>query len=460
MKTKITLLLVFLFGGVIMVSAQDNEEDMNTLSIFDQYAKAKNYEAAYGPWKELRDRNPKFSRAIYTHGEKILKHKIKNSSGAEKVAFVNDLMSMYDQRIENFASKTKVGDILSKKAQLMYDYKNDLGTSDADIYQAFDSAYQKDASTFTNPKALYTYFKTMVNLYDAGQKPAESLFTKYDEISEKVEAEVKNYTQKLNKYVSTGDEEVQLSKKDKSRQKSYSSYLKAYDQISSGMDKDLGDRANCENLIPLYNKNYEANKSDALWLQRAMNRLYTKGCTDDPLFVKVVQQKNNLQPNASTAYYLGILKEKEGDDAAALEFYNQAVELETDSYEKAKTLYRIAKNFKDKGRYGKARTYYYRALENNPSMGSCYLSVAAMYASSANNCGDSNFNKRAVFWLAAQEAAKAGRVDGNLRSASSKTVANYNAKAPTKSEIFTAGNAGQSIKIGCWIGRSVTVPNL
>ena len=147
-------------------------------------------------------------------------------------------MSMYDQRIENFASKTKVGDILSKKAQLMYDYKSDLGTSDTDIYQAFDNAYQKDASTFTNPKALYTYVKTMVNLYDAGQKPAESLFTKYDEISEKVEAEVKNYTQKLNKYVSTGDEEVQLSKKDKSRQKSYSSYLKAYDQISSGMDKD------------------------------------------------------------------------------------------------------------------------------------------------------------------------------------------------------------------------------
>ena len=137
MKTKITLLLGFLFVGMIVVSAQDNEEDLNSLSIFDQYAKAKNYEAAYGPWKELRDRNPKFSRAIYTHGEKILKYKIDNSSGAEKVAFVNDLMSMYDQRIEHFASKTKIGDILSKKAQLMYDNKSELGSSDLDIYNAF-----------------------------------------------------------------------------------------------------------------------------------------------------------------------------------------------------------------------------------------------------------------------------------------------------------------------------------
>ena len=58
------------------------------------------------------------------------------------------------------------------------------------------------------------------------------------------------------------------------------------------MDKDLGDRANCENLIPLYNRNYEENKNDGLWLQRAMNRMAKKECTDDPLFVKIVEQKN------------------------------------------------------------------------------------------------------------------------------------------------------------------------
>ena len=33
----------------------------------------------------------------------------------------------------------------------------------------------------------------MVQLYDAKLKPAEDLFTKYDEIHEKVESEIKNY---------------------------------------------------------------------------------------------------------------------------------------------------------------------------------------------------------------------------------------------------------------------------
>ena len=302
----------------------------------------------------------------------------------------------------------------------------------------------------------------MVNLYDAGNKPAEELFTKYDEISEKIESEVKNYTKLLNKYIPAGDsdQEIKLSSKDQRIVDSYSSYLRAYDQISSGMDKDLGDRANCENLIPLYNRNYEQNKNDGLWLQRAMNRLYAKECTDDPLFVKIVEQKNSLQPSAETAYYLGILKDKEGNDTDALTYYNQAVELQTDDYEKAKILYRIASGFKKKGSYGQARTYYQKAVAASPSMGKAHLAISQMYASSANSCGDDNFSKRAVYWLAADEARKAGRVDPNLSSSAAKSVASYNAKAPTKADIFTKGNSGETINIGCWIGLSVKVPNL
>ena len=279
MKTKITLLIAVLFIGFNSSFAQ-NEEDMNLLSIFSEYAKAKNYEASFGPWMELRQKNPKFNRAIYTYGEKILDHKIDNSSGAEQVAFIKDLVKLWDERSVHFASKTPKGAFLAKSCQLQYDYKKELNMSDLQLFNCFDDAYKADAKTFTNPKALYTYFKLAVNLYDSKLKPAEDLFTKYDEISEKVEAEVKNYTVKLNKFATTDDgaEEIVLSKKDKNKVKSYSSYLKAYDQIVSGMDKEIGDRANCSNLIPLYMKNYDANKNDGLWLQRAMNRLYTKEC--------------------------------------------------------------------------------------------------------------------------------------------------------------------------------------
>ena len=41
----------------------------------------------------------------------------------------------------------------------------------------------------------------MVDLYDAGGKTASDLFNKYDDIAEKVEGEVENYSGKLNKLI-------------------------------------------------------------------------------------------------------------------------------------------------------------------------------------------------------------------------------------------------------------------
>ncbi|MBA41870.1 MAG: hypothetical protein CMC69_01385 [Flavobacteriaceae bacterium] len=455
-----------LFGFILLLMislnsfSQANEEDINALSIFSEYVKAKNYDAAFEPWMELRERSPKFNSAIYVYGERILKHKIKNSQSDEKVNFINDLLKLWEEKREHFPQKTPLGDILAKSAQLEFDYKEELGLTSSEIYASFDIAYNEDLISFNNPKNLYTYFKLLVQLYDNNLKSAEDLFIKYDEISEKVEKEAKNYTNKVNKFISNSEEEITLSTKDQRRVKSYNSFLKAYDQITKGMEKDLGDRGNCDNLIPLYENNFESNQNDGKWLSRAMNRLYGKECDDSQLFVKIVQKKNELEPNASTAYYLGTIKDKQGNSSEALMFYNQAIELETDSYEKAKILFRIATNFRKNGLYSKARSYYMQALGFNPSMGRSYLAIAQMYASSAKNCGNDNFSQRAVYWLASREAMKASRVDGTLRSAAIKSSKNYEAKAPQKSEIFSSGREGEVIKISCWINRSVKVPNL
>ena len=93
-------------------------------------------------------------------------------------------------------------------------------------------------------------------------------------------------------------------------------------------------------------------------------------------------------------------------------------------------------------------------------MGKCYIAIAQMYASSAKNCGSDNFSQRAVYWLASNEALKAAKVDRNLKKAANNTSKNYLAKAPQKSEIFSSGREGELIKIGCWIGSSIKVPNL
>ncbi|MBP1839204.1 hypothetical protein [Formosa algae] len=460
MKMKVTLIVAVLCLGLTNGFAQTQEECTTKLSIFHEYVKAKNYDAAYTPWMEVRKACPKFNKAIYIDGFKILNHKIENSAGAEKKAYIEDLIKFYDEEYANFPSRSSDGEVLTDIALEKYDFRSELGLSNLDVYNAFDKAYTTDRENFVKPKAIYAYFSLMVDLYDAKEKTPQDLFNKYDDVVERVDEEVANYSEKLNKLIEKEEAGTALTSKELKYKKYYSDYLDAYDKIGGSINGKLGERANCENLIPLYEKDFEAHKTDAVWLQRAAGKMSDKECTSDPLFFKLVNAYHNLNPSANSAYYLGILKDKENKSSEALKYYEQALSLETDSYKKAKLYSKIADKLKRSNSYSKARSYYREALKLNPSNGRPHLQIAAMYAASANNCGDSTFNKRAVFWLAADEAAKAGRVDPTLKSHASQSATSYRAKAPQKSDIFSEGNGGQTINIGCWIGSSVTVPSI
>ena len=185
-----------------------------------------------------------------------------------------------------------------------------------------------------------------------------------------------------------------------------------------------------------------------------------KECSDDPFFVTLVEALHSLDPSADSAYYLGLLKDKSGFSDDALKYYEESISLETDSYKKAKILYKIAIKFKNAGKKSSARTYARKALNFQPSMGRAYLMISNLYANSANICGDSQFNKRAVYWLAANMAYRAGEVDASIKKLAMKTAKSYEGRAPSKTDIFTEGNQGKTIKFDCWIKSSVKVPQL
>ena len=453
MKLKLTLVIAFL--SLFAANAQ-NEECREKLSIFTESVKIKNYDAAMDPWMYVRKTCPKLNNAIYVYGEKILKHKIKNAAPGEKTAYLNDLIALYKESMHNMPNKFPCGKTEAKIGQLMYD-KN-IGTVETQ-FNTFDKAFKKDAKTFNNPKSLYTYFKLMVALFDSKTKDFQNLIDLYTTVTDKVEKEQKNYSGK-NDALLLKEENGSITAKEKKKLKSYDSYLTAYDQISGGIDKDLGDRANCDKLVPLFEKNFEENKTNIAWLKNAASRLAGKDCDDAPLFVKLVETFHKLNPSANSAYYLGRLNEKKNASANAEKYYNESASLHTEGFEKAKLYYRLALMSKKRGAKSKAYNYARKTLAAQPSFGKAYLLIANLYAASANNCGTSQFNKRAVYWLAANMADKAGNVNGSLKKSAAKTAANYRAKAPSKEMIFSEGMAGKKIAIGCWINKSVSAPSL
>ena len=143
-----------------------------------------------------------------------------------------------------------------------------------------------------------------------------------------------------------------------------------------------------------------------------------------------------------------------------MEYYNEAADLETEPGEKVKIYRRIADNFRRKGSYSQARTYYNKVLQIKPSDGRSYLHIATMYAKSANNCGTTPFQKRAINWKAAEMAEKAARVDASIASSANAAASSYRQRAPSKQDIFSEGMAGKTVTFSCWVGGSVRVPNL
>ncbi|WP_298754808.1 hypothetical protein [uncultured Psychroserpens sp.] len=460
MKTRITLIIAALFMATNFGFAQQDEECMLNLTLFNDYVKSKKYDEAYEPWMAVRNKCPKFNIAIYKRGEKILAHKIENSSGQEKIDFINDYILLLDKGAEYFASKYPLGEVLEQKALLKYENRKDLGVDNMQIYEAFDEVYTKDKENFKSTKGLYVYFTKTVDLFKAKKFELQKVFDKYDDVNELLENLNDTYAKSLNKLIEKENAGTALGRKEKQYKGFYQKSLEANAKIAGSLDTYIGDLANCENLIPLYKKDFPTYKNDAAWLKRAVSKMYNKECTDDPLYIDLVKAYDEVDPSAETKYFVSTVLRKQGKIKEADDYVKQSYDLQTDPIKKARMSKKIANDFKKRGSYGKARTYYREALKLNPSDGTPHLQIAAMYAKSANSCGDTNFNKRAVFWYAAQEALKAGQVDPGLKGAANQAATSYRANAPTKSEIFTCGCAGTTIKIGCWIGGSVVVPNL
>ncbi|MEO8772881.1 MAG: tetratricopeptide repeat protein [Gelidibacter sp.] len=460
MKTRSTLILLAFFFSFNASFAQQDEECMINLTLMSDYAKNKRFDEGYEPFMKLRDKCPKFNYAIYYYGERILKDKIDKASGTEKVDFINDLLKLWDEGLANFPDKYTAGGILQDKAMLKYDQREALGYGNKQVYDAFDDLYNNSPESFTNPKGLYVYFSTIVDMFDAKEVEVQDVFNKYDDVIDKIGQEVDNYTQMLNPLVEKEEAGETLDPRTAQSKKQYENYLENYEKISGSIDSKLGKLANCEVLIPLYKRDFDKYKDDAVWLKRAVNRMFNKECTDDPLYVQLVKAYDASSPSADTKYFVYNLLMSQGKEKEAKPYLDQSYDLEKNPLKKASLAMRFGKSLRKQGNFGAARNYFQKSLELNPSNGRAHAEIAQMYAASANSCGTDNFSKRSVFWLAAAEARKAGRVDANLKSYSEKLAASYEGSAPTRAEIFQKGNGGEVIKVGCWIGLSVTVPKI
>ncbi len=457
MKLKATLFLLGILFTANGISANNYEDCNVTLSLFTEQAKIENYDAAFPYLKQLREECPKSNLAIYQYGERIYKSRIEKAGEAGKMNEYNEYKKLMRERLQNFPESIKEGAMLADFAQVMFD--NKIGTPQ-EQFDALDNAYKKDKENFTSPKALYTYFSLAVDLHDAGKKPIQEVFDLYDELINKIEQEENSLASRITPLIEKQDASQTLDQAEERLLSAGETNLRAYSQVKGSVNGKLGILADCTNLIPLYTKDFDEKNRDIEWLKAVNIRLSEKECTEDPLFVRVSQALHDLEPSARSAYSLGLQAEADGKARLALEYFNQSAELETDNSRKANTYYKIGENFRKAGNSSQARNFYRKAIEARPSYGRAYLQIANMYSLSSNICGETVFDKRAINWLAADLARTAARVDPSVAGNANAAAESYTGRAPSKSDIFSAGMQGKTVTFNCWVGGSVKVPNL
>lgn len=457
MKKNLQILAITLVGLVSILTAQAQEQDCATnLSIYSEFVKVKNFDSAYEPWKQVYEDCPSLNPANFVYGERILKYKISKTSGEAKQGFVNDLLKLYEKYGELYPDREHPAEVLIDQALLKNDQKI---ASTEEVFNTLDQAFSVDKEHFSNAKALYIYFSYLVDLNEAGIKDLNAVFNTYDLVTERIEDEINKLNQMVTKLQEKEDAGT-LSSRDKRQLAIAERKSETFVKIAGSIDTKLGSLANCENLIPLYEKNFEEKKSDVKWVKSAVGRMYAKECTSDPLFVKLVEAQNALDPTSDTYFYLGVLKNNAKDSKGAVADFNKAVSLETDAKKKANIYYKIATIYKKNGNKNLSRNFAQKSVASNPTSGKPYLLIASLYADSANDCGSTTFEKRAIYWKAAELAKKAARADLSLRGRANQSIERYMALAPSKTDIFSSGLAGKTVSFSCWVGGSVVVPNL
>ncbi len=451
MKKRIILLAnLLLFIGLTTVNAQDNKQECTIkYNLFKGDYQSKKYDEAYPNWMFLMDNCKKLSINIYKYGDKLAKERYKNAANKnEAFALVK---RVYDQRLENYPTND-VAKVHSDYATFLIKEKL---ASDDDVFALLEKAYSIDP-TRMGVKNIYRYFQGVTDR-NKDSNP-QKVFDTYDDVLESVAKKLEGYAKKLKPLLNKQEAGQELDKKQKRNLRAYTINSKALGQVEGGLDNIIVELSTCDRLIPLYNRDFEANKSNAKWLKRAVSRMFNKECTDDPLFEKLALAYAEADPSPDAYTFVASVKAKNGDEAGANDMRMKAFELETDPLKKANYKLKFAQAARKRGQKSKARSLAREAIQLNPNFGKAYLFIANLYATSVNGCGKNEFQKRMTYVPAYNMARRASVVDPSIGVTAGKFMRNYKANFPSKKVIFTEGvNEGDAFKVGCWIGETVKV---
>jgi len=412
---------------------EDSVQCVRNWSLYAEYYRQRNYEMAYEPWKYMFEDCPAATVNIYIHGANMMKYFYQEAeSPEEQEAWVDSLMLVYDQRIEYFGEK---GRVLGRKAADLYQLQPNRVDELIDMTE--ESVELRGMQTSAD--VLLINFQSVIRMVEAGTMDPSEIISRYERAMEIIEYNLEN----------NPEEE------------------RYYRPAKNNIERMFEPYATCDALVGMFEDRYAENPDDLELLERITEMLDNSGCTDTELFYNATRSLYALQPDAESAFLMGRLERERENHESAIDYFEQAIELYVDDCpdENQDRIFRsywiIAEtSYRQLNRMARARTYANEAHEVNPTDGRPLILIGEMYAASSDRCGDDDFTRSTVYWVAVDmfdEAARAAE-DPAVQERARQLASTYRQYFPNNEDIFFHGfSEGESYRVECWINRSTTV---
>ncbi len=411
-------------------------ECQEKIQLFNMYAKVNNYADAVEPWTWVYENEPASSQYIYIYGVKILAWQIAQAKTVEeKMAYVDKLMGLYDNRIKYFGSSAKYPTpyILGMKALDYVNYytKDELKR---DAYGWLESAINGLGDRSQLP-FVQQYFNLSTNIYAKDKSHGEKYLTDFvkvcallDSISAKNAADAKKI-------------ETATAIKQEVEQKF----------VSSGA-------ADCAAIDAIFSKDLEANKANQAWLNNALKFFKKLNCIDSDTYFKAAVYSHKISPSVESARSCADLALKNKEYTKTIELLGQAADLSKDNTEKGEIYFTMAQiYYTGLGNYTTAKSYCLKALENK-TWGEPYILIATMYASNGKRMfdNDETFNAT-IYWAIVDKLERAKAVDPSCAATANKMISTYKQYYPKAEETFMRPELekGKTFHIGGWVNENV-----
>lgn len=452
MKMKYFAAMFILATGMTSAYAQKGVEDgsrfghgedsircLSNISVYTEYVKTNNFKDAYKPWKAVFEEAPFAQVGTYTNGAKILRWMYANEKDAAKqAAYFDELMKVYDQRIQHLDRLNKLvkkdatkGSIIGMKAHDYYTLagkKLDLNKA----YSMFKEAMQLEKAE-TEYYVLQEFIDASSRKFKTEDAHREQFIQDYMDASALTEEALK----------------AAVKESDKKKYTLVKENLDAY-LVNSGA-------ADCDMLQNIYAGKVEQNKENLDYLKNVVSIMKMLKCTEQEAYFNASLYAHRIQPTAESAVGCAYMSYKKQNIDDAVKYFDEAIELETDDLKKAEYAYNTAAVLSSIKKYSQARQYAQKAISLNANYGAPYILIAQMYASSPNWSDESALN-RCTYFLAIDKLQRAKSVDPSVAEEAQKLINAYAGHTPKTEDLFFLNlKKGDSVQIGGWIGESTVI---